>query len=352
MRRRTPKTAVFVILCLSGCALADPPDGYYGTVDTSNAAVLRTTLHAVIDDHERYPYSSSNTDTWNILELADEDPNNSSNILDVYRNASIQKFGGGNGPYNREHTWPNSYGFPDNTSDNYPYTDCHMLFLCDPAYNSSRSNNPYRTCHAGCDERPTAENNDQGGGSGGYPGNSNWRTGQGPSGTWETWIGRRGDVARALLYADVRYEGGTHGGTGASEPELILTDDQELIAASNSGDNEAIAYMGILSVLLEWHDQDPVDDVERHRNDVVFSFQQNRNPFIDHPEWVACLFMDECEAECPQDLDGDGVVGPADLAQVLGSWGPCEGCPIDFNGDKVVNAADLAILLGAWGVCE
>ena len=88
-----------------------------------------------------------------------------------------------------------------------------------------------------------------------------------------------------------------------------------------------------------------------NRNDVVFSFQENRNPFIDNPQWVACLFMDECDAECPQDFDNDGIVGAADLAILLGNWGPCEGCPVDFNGDGVVNAADLAQVLGAWGMC-
>ena len=99
-------------------------------------------------------------------------------------------------------------------------------------------------------------------------------------------------------------------------------------------------YVGMLTALLQWHAQDPVDDVER-----------NRNPFIDHPEWVACLFMDECDAGCPQDFDGDGSVDAFDLAQVLGSWGPCEGCPADFNGDNIVNASDLAQVLGAWGLC-
>lgn len=51
----------------------------------------------------------------------------------------------------------------------------------------------------------------------------------------------------------------------------------------------------------------------------------------------------------PADLDGDGVVGAADLAMLLGSWGSCEGCPADLDGDGVVGAADLAILLGSWG---
>ena len=145
-------------------------------------------------------------------------------------------------------------------------------------YNSSRSNNPYRNCDATCTERTTLENNGQGGGSGEYPGNSNWREGAHETGTWETWIGRRGDVARALFYMDMRYEGGTHGDTGALEPDLILTDDNDLIVTTNT--NADVAYMGMLTVLLQWHVEDPVDDLEHDRNDVVFSFQENRNPFI------------------------------------------------------------------------
>ncbi len=54
---------------------------------------------------------------------------------------------------------------------------------------------------------------------------------------------------------------------------------------------------------------------------------------------------------CPADLDGGGVVGAADLAQLLGSWGPCPGCAADFNGDGAVGAVDLAELLGNWGAC-
>ena len=56
-------------------------------------------------------------------------------------------------------------------------------------------------------------------------------------------------------------------------------------------------------------------------------------------------------ADCPADLDGDGAVGPADLAELLGAWGPCEACPADFDGDGLVGASDLAELLGTWGPC-
>jgi hypothetical protein len=54
----------------------------------------------------------------------------------------------------------------------------------------------------------------------------------------------------------------------------------------------------------------------------------------------------------PWDLDGDGQVGAADLAILLGSWGlcgDCEDCPADLDGDCTVGAADLATLLGNWG---
>jgi hypothetical protein len=65
------------------------------------------------------------------------------------------------------------------------------------------------------------------------------------------------------------------------------------------------------------------------------------------------LFAFECEGGdgCPADLDGDGSVGAADLALLLGAWGPNPGDSADLDGDGDVDAADLAILLGAWGAC-
>ncbi len=55
---------------------------------------------------------------------------------------------------------------------------------------------------------------------------------------------------------------------------------------------------------------------------------------------------------CPADITGDGNVGPADLANLLGSWGPCgKECPADLTGDGIVGPTDLATLLGSWGPC-
>ena len=280
-----------VFVALAGLAFAPagtaaaPPPGYYDTVVTDTPLLLRTTLHEVIDDHTRFPYTDSTTDTWNILELADQNPANAANILDLYRNRSYVKFGGGTGPYNREHSWPNSYGFPDDGTTNYPYTDCHHLFLCGVDYNSARGNKPFGACAPGSTERVTDFNDGEGGGSGVFPGNSNWFN----TTLWQTWNGRQGDVARAMFYMDVRYAGGTHTITHVAEPDLIITDNISLIVTT--GSNASVAYMGLLSVLLKWSAADPVDDRERARNDAVYSFQGNRNPFIDHPEWVNAIFL-------------------------------------------------------------
>jgi endonuclease I len=314
-------TLAFLVLTLGfNIALGAPPAGYYNSVNATNATTLRATLHPVIHNHTRFPYTSTSTDTWNILDAADQDPLNSNNILDVYKNASYVKAGAGNNYYQREHTWPNSYGFPNDGASNYPYTDCHMLFLADGSYNNSRSNKLYRTCSASCTEMITNFYNGHGGGSGIYPGNSNWTTGSNTDGTWETWIGRRGDVARAILYMDIRYEGGTHGITGVAEPDLIVTDNEALIAASNTGSNESVAYMGLRSVLLQWHQQDPPDDVERRRNDVVYSYQGNRNPFIDHPEWVDCLYNNNCGGDTTPPAAPTGLVASGGNAVVNLDW--------------------------------
>ncbi len=281
----TPMAANFSLLFTTASA---PGLDYYSGVATGSASALRASLHALIDDHQRFPYTSTSTDTWDILEFADEDPTNPGRVLDVYRNASFQKYGAGNTEYNREHTWPKSYGFTNDGSGNYPYTDTHMLFLSDSGYNSSRGNKPYADCQVSCVEKVTVANGGTGGGSGVFPGNSNWYD----TTYWQTWGDRKGDVARALLYMDVRYEGGIHGGTGVAEPDLVLTDDPGLIQASSSNLN--VAYMGRLADLLRWHAEDPVDEKEILRNEAVYTYQGNRNPFIDHPEWARCVFQGVC----------------------------------------------------------
>ncbi|MBD8645203.1 endonuclease [Stenotrophomonas sp. CFBP 13724] len=281
------------------------PGEYYSRVNTSSPSQLRCSLHETIKGHTAYPYSGSGTSTWTILEIADEDPNNAGNVLDAYRNRSYVKGSGRAGTgsgltYNREHTWPNSLGFASTTGDKglpyAPYTDTHMLYLTDAQWNADRGNKPFAKCDSNCGERATEPNNGQGGGSGAYPGNSNWvRTPDGNQGTFEVWGKRKGDMARAVMYMAIRYEGGKDAATGQSEPDLELTDDRSRIVKTSSSP----AYMGLLSTLIDWHLADPPTDAERARNEVIYSFQGNRNPFIDHPEWATpALFTSAKPSSC------------------------------------------------------
>ena len=274
---------------------------YYGQVNTSSADQLRCSLHTIIRNHTVYPYSGGSTNTWTILEAAQADPANPGQILDVYRNHSYTAVSGRAGTgsgltYNREHTWPNSLGFPSTTGDlgldNAPYTDGHMLYLSDTQWNADRGNKPYGNCASGCSERVTEANGGFGGGSGTYPGNSNWTD----ASSFETWNHRKGDVARAVMYMAIRYEGGVDS-RGQREPDLELTDDRSKIVGTS--DFTHPAYMGLLADLLAWNAADPPDDAERARDEVIYQYQGNRNPFVDHPEWATrALFESTTPATC------------------------------------------------------
>lgn len=258
-----------LIFCFILCALTicgDPPVGYYDSATGLSGNALRVALHNIIHNHTRVSYTGSARD---IIAAANEDPDNSSNILDVYKNASYAKTASTS--WGMEHAWPKSLGFADNSTCNYPYSDLHHLFACDSTYNSARGNKYYDNCLADCKAWAVT----------GFPEYSNYTN----TASWEVWRNRRGDMARALFYLDVRYEGGKHDVTNCDEPDLILTNNPALIVSSTT--NLSVAYMGILSTLLQWHEDDPVDDRERLHNDVVYnSNQKNRNPFVDHPEWV------------------------------------------------------------------
>lgn len=309
---------------LAGLVVAQPapgPPGYYGEVDTSNATTLRESVHEAIRGNVRISFGSGAN--WPILEEADQDPNgdvnNPTQILDIYKN-ELMALGQSPRPYDREHVWPQSRGFAaagDSVGglSYYPRSDLHNLYLCDPGYNSSRGNNYFAFCPApGCDERATDFNNGVGGNPGsGYPGWSNWRSGE----TWEVWADRRGDAARAVMYMAVRYEGGTHPVDGNPEPDLRLTNNPALFDTGV----QAIAYMGLLSDILEWHQQDPPDDKERFRHEIVADAQQNRNPFIDYPEWGDCIFLDDCSEVAPIEPQRPFAQGDGDSAITV-YWDP------------------------------
>jgi endonuclease I len=287
---------------------------YYLQVNKENSAALRASLHDLIDDHVKHGYTSDNRDVWDIMNAADEDPTDPSKIIAIYKNESYTKIPGGTGVYNREHTWPKSYGFGgDDEPCKVPYTDCHHLMASNAVYNSSRNNLFFDDCTGNCTSDPALFN--AANGAGGTPEDVNLRDGD----SYQVWPHRRGDIARAMFYMDVRYEGGNHGFTGCDEPDLVLTDNASLIQVTD----QSPAYMGLLTTLLAWHEQDPVDDDERLRNETVYLYQGNRNPFVDHPEYIDCLYNDQCEG---------GIVLPSCFFARLLLW-RSQGAPFCSNSD-------------------
>ena len=249
----------FLEVCACTNVYSQIPTGYYSSAENKSDQSLRSALHNIIDDHTEYNYTSSFTDTWDILKEADADPNNANNVLLIYTRESVngsQEYASGAG-WNREHVWAKSRG--DFGTATGAGTDVHNLRASNIAVNSTRSNYSFDDCTSNSCEY-TYEN---------YYSSSAL--------VFEPRDIDKGDVARIIFYMDVRYEGDN------GELDLEMTED--ILSTSSK-----LPRHGVRSTLLEWHAQDPVDDFERNRNNVIYGYQGNRNPFIDHPELVDYLW--------------------------------------------------------------
>ena len=230
-------------------AEAATADGYYDSAEGLSGDALKKELHEIIDGHKQLSYSA----VWDALKVTDEDPNNPNNVILLYTGESRPKsLSGGNvGDWNREHTWAKSHG--NFGTSQGAGTDIHHLRPSDVQVNGARGNLDFNyggSKVSGCDGCLRSTN------------------------SFEPPDEVKGDVARMLLYMAVRYEPG--------DPV-----DLELNEQVNNG---SAPYHGKLSVLLEWHEQDPVNNWERQRNEKIQDIQGNRNPFVDHPEWAASIW--------------------------------------------------------------
>lgn len=216
-----------------------PVEDYYRTAAKKTGNSLKTELHNIIDHHTELSYSA----VWEALKKTDEDPANANNVILLYTGRSQAKStnGGGVDDWNREHVWAKSHG--DFGTAMGPGTDLHHLRPTDVSVNSTRGNLDFDN---GGTEHSEALGN------------------YFDSDSWEPRDEVKGDVARMLFYMAVRYEGDV-----SDEPDLEL---------NNTVNNGTAPYHGKLSVLLQWNTQDPVDDRERRRNDIIYSdYQHNRD---------------------------------------------------------------------------
>ena len=228
---------------------AQIPTGYYDNTEGLSGEELKAILNQIIKDHTEFPYTSEDTDVWDILKETDRDPENPDNVILLYTGWSVnaeQEYNSGSG-WSREHVWAKSHG--DFGTDPPAGTDAHNLRPCDVSVNSARGNKDFDnggTQHSEAVECYT------------------------DSDSWEPRDAVKGDVARMMFYMATRYEGYN------GDPDLELVD-----YTGTTG-----PFFGKLSTLLQWNKEDLVDDFERNRNEVIYSYQGNRNPFIDHPEFA------------------------------------------------------------------
>ncbi len=239
----------------------DPPASYYQSA-TGSGSTLKSQLYTITSTGF---VGRSYGDARYAFETIDKDPSVSTNILLAYNRASVDGTWDAGITFNREHVWPKSLLNLTSSQVSNSYigvaSDLFELRPTNPNINSARGNLAYGSVYG---TPPTYGSMSASDGSGTY---------------WFPGSPDRGDVARSILYMATRY------GQGQTN-NLSLKNGQ------------AVTYqMGDLESLLHWHYQDETDTFERRRNQYVYSqaqnptyYQGNRNPYIDHPEYVWSIF--------------------------------------------------------------
>ncbi len=246
--------SLLILLLLAGVACAAPPPGYYDSANGLTGLALKHALHDVIDGQTVLPYEFG---LFSPIRAIWQDPADSTKMLLIYSGTSIPK---SSSNWNREHLWPRSRGNDEHLGPDD--SDLFHVVPADPAVNTARGVLYFDNSSAA---------------DGGIvnPAHVNAPLCTRDSNSWEPPAAQKGDIARALFYMAARYDG-----------QEANTSDLELVGTAPTG-----PQMGNLDTLIAWHNADPPDAAEMARNDLIFTaYQHNRNPFIDHPEWVAAIW--------------------------------------------------------------
>ncbi len=260
---------ILLFLCVAAATLqAQIPAGYYDSAEGLTGTQLKAALHDIIDEHTTITYDN----IWNAFKNTDTKGNNV--VWDMYSDGANYTYNYNNNQqcgtyekegdcFNREHSWPKNWFNGDEST--VPGRDLHHIFPTDGYVNAQRSNYPYGEVQS-----------------------ASWTSANGSKlGTCKSSLGYngtvfepideyKGDFARALMYMSVRYYGEDSGwGTSGMTNKSVIND-------------------WAMTMLLRWHHDDPVDDKERNRNNVIYStYQHNRNPFIDNEDFAYMIWDHE-----------------------------------------------------------
>ncbi len=262
---KKPFIIVTLLSWIISVTLAQIPNGYYNDAAGLEGTALRVALHNIIDDHTSLEYG----DIYDILDQTDQKPNGK--VWDMYSDVpggtppyeytffedECGNYSGEGSCYNKEHSWPKSW-FGGQV---YPmHSDLFHIVPTDGYTNGMRSNYPFGEVGAA---NWTSQNGSKRGYSN-YPGYSGI--------VFEPIDEYKGDFARGYFYMSTRYYEEDNGWPGSD-----MVDGAEIKPWA-------------LAMLLEWHYNDPVSDKETDRCNAIYNLQDNRNPFIDHPEYVSLIW--------------------------------------------------------------
>jgi len=261
------RTTILLGLAIIGQLLfSQAPPGYYDAASGLSGTGLQQALHEIIDDHDAITYNN----LWSAFE--DTDKKYNGKVWDIYSDVpggtppyeftfysdQCGNYGGEGDCYNREHSFPRSWF----GGDVYPmFSDLFHMYPTDGYVNGKRGNYPY-----------------------GEVGNASWTSMNGSKVGSNTYPGYngvvfepidayKGDLARTYFYFATRYLDEDNSWPGS--PMVDGAQPKEWA----------------LNMLYDWHNDDPVDQKEGARNDAVYDIQDNRNPFIDHPEYVGMIWF-------------------------------------------------------------
>ena len=252
------KHALLILLAIACItAQAQIPNGYYNNANGKTGDELKTALHDIIKGHHVVSYGG----LLNAFAYTDCKPNGK--IWDIYSNIEYSPSSGLCGDYeqegdcwNREHTWPQSW-FNESTT---PRSDLFHVYPTDGFVNGQRSNYPYGEVN---NPIYTSGNGSKLGPcvTSGYSGR-----------VFEPIDEYKGDIARSYFYMSVRY----------------YSEDDDWGTSGMTNKSEILPWA--MTMLLRWSDDDPVSDKEIARNNAVYGYQNNRNPFIDYPEYAHMIW--------------------------------------------------------------
>ena len=259
------KLYLFLTLIIAAVTLKAQPQGYYDGTEGLTGTALKAKLHTIIKDDDHVSYSG----LWSAYQQTDKKPNGK--VWDIYSDVpngtppyqftfgsdQCGNYSGEGDCYNREHLWAQSW-----TNDNSTHkTDLHHVYPTDGYVNNRRGNYAFG-------EVNNATWTSQNGGKLGP------NTVSGFSGTvFEPIDEYKGDIARALMYVSVRY----------------YTEDNSWSTSDMT--NKSVIKDWAMTMLIRWHEEDPVDDKEINRNNKVYGIQGNRNPFVDNPEFAELIWV-------------------------------------------------------------